>query len=122
MNALVEDQVSRLRAALDSDEVQKFMDEKLGGNRIFFGRYNGSTPVSGQFKRSDNDEEEAKLKRIRKRKLDNLKDILCDIEQQTTAIDNWINENGIDENERSLRKSMKYSFQRLSGSDDRISS
>lgn len=47
MNALVEDQVSRLRLALDSDPVLSTLDENLAGNRIRFGRYNGSTPVSG---------------------------------------------------------------------------
>ncbi|WP_115050809.1 DEAD/DEAH box helicase [Xanthomonas arboricola] len=47
MNALVEDQVSRLRKALDSSPVRTALDEVLGGNRIRFGRYNGSTPVSG---------------------------------------------------------------------------
>jgi len=47
MNALVEDQVSRLRKALDSDKAHSAMDTILGGNRIRFGRYNGSTPVSG---------------------------------------------------------------------------
>lgn len=47
MNALVEDQVSRLRKALDSDEALAAMDRMLEGNRIRFGRYNGSTPVSG---------------------------------------------------------------------------
>lgn len=47
MNALVEDQMTRLRDALDNDEVQKWMTERLKGNRIFFGRYNGSTPTSG---------------------------------------------------------------------------
>ena len=47
MNALVEDQVSRLRKALDSSPVRSALDEVLGGNRIRFGRYNGSTPVSG---------------------------------------------------------------------------
>lgn len=47
MNALVEDQVSRLRKALDSDPVLAALDEHLAGNRIRFGRYNGSTPVSG---------------------------------------------------------------------------
>ena len=36
MNALVEDQMTRLRKALDSDEVQEFFDTKLQGNRIFF--------------------------------------------------------------------------------------
>lgn len=47
MNALVEDQMTRLRDALDNDEVQKWMTEHLNGNRIFFGRYNGATPTSG---------------------------------------------------------------------------
>lgn len=47
MNALVEDQLVRLRKSLDSDEAHAVMDEELGGNRIFFGRYNGATPVTG---------------------------------------------------------------------------
>lgn len=54
MNALVEDQISRLRKALDSDEALAAMDSALGGNRIRFGRYNGSTPVPGHpFKMAD---------------------------------------------------------------------
>jgi DEAD/DEAH box helicase domain-containing protein len=47
MNALVEDQLSRLRTALDTDEAHRAQNDALGGNRIRFGRYNGSTPVSG---------------------------------------------------------------------------
>lgn len=47
MNALVEDQVSRLRLALDSDSVHTKLDNYLAGNRIRFGRFNGLTPVSG---------------------------------------------------------------------------
>lgn len=43
MNALVEDQMARLREALDCDDVRKFMQEKMNGNRIYFGRYNGAT-------------------------------------------------------------------------------
>ena len=39
MNALVEDQLSRLREALDNDEIRNY----LGNKRIFFGRYNSST-------------------------------------------------------------------------------
>lgn len=54
MNALVEDQMTRLRDALDNDEVQKWMTEKLNGNRIFFGRYNGATPTSGYPKYKEN--------------------------------------------------------------------
>ncbi len=53
MNALVEDQLSRLRAALDSNEAHAAMDRLLGKNRIRFGRYNGATPVAGHPFKSD---------------------------------------------------------------------
>ena len=43
MNALVEDQMTRLRKALDNPTIRKFFDDELNGNRIFFGSYNGST-------------------------------------------------------------------------------
>ena len=47
MNALVEDQLSRLRKALDSDRARAVLDEEIHGNRIFFGRYTSDTPVTG---------------------------------------------------------------------------
>ncbi|WP_347861540.1 DEAD/DEAH box helicase [Salimicrobium sp. PL1-032A] len=47
LNALVEDQLQRLRKALDSDEAREWFDSNRGGNRIHFGRYTGKTPVSG---------------------------------------------------------------------------
>lgn len=47
MNALVEDQMSRLRRALDSDAAHAAIDAHWGANRIRFGRFNGATPVSG---------------------------------------------------------------------------
>lgn len=63
MNALVEDQVARLRLALDSDGAHHAMDQYLGGNRIRFGRYNGSTPVSGHpFKAGGDRNVQAQLK------------------------------------------------------------
>ena len=43
MNALVEDQIARLRKAIDGDKVRAFFDEKCEQNRIFFGQYNSST-------------------------------------------------------------------------------
>lgn len=46
-NALVEDQLRRLRRTLDSDGVHRWLDAHRGGNRITFGRYTGSAPVSG---------------------------------------------------------------------------
>lgn len=64
MNALVEDQMTRLRRALDSarDQVRnapanldgvgklcarRWCDEQNGGMPFYFGRYNGDTPVPG---------------------------------------------------------------------------
>ncbi|WP_148283788.1 DEAD/DEAH box helicase, partial [Pseudomonas avellanae] len=47
MNALVEDQMQRLRKTLDSDDAREVMQERFIGNRIFFGQYTSSTPVTG---------------------------------------------------------------------------
>lgn len=70
MNALVEDQMTRLRIALDSSEVLELFDQKsnvntvgLNGNRIFFGRYNGSTPVAGEVNDDNRQYKYAELKR-----------------------------------------------------------
>ena len=43
MNALVEDQMTRLRMALDSQNARDTLDRHLNGNRVFFGRYTGQT-------------------------------------------------------------------------------
>ena len=48
LNALVEDQMRRLRSTLDSDYVHRWLDDEHGRNRILFGRYTGQTPVSGE--------------------------------------------------------------------------
>lgn len=47
MNALVEDQLARIRQALDSDEARRVLDTEANGNRIFVGRYTSETPVTG---------------------------------------------------------------------------
>lgn len=46
MNALVEDQLVRLRRALDGPQARQWLTEVRGGNRFYFGRYTGRTPVS----------------------------------------------------------------------------
>ncbi|MFD5085166.1 DEAD/DEAH box helicase [Kitasatospora sp. NPDC058406] len=48
MNALVDDQLVRLRRALDSDPVREWLDEHRQGHRFYFGRFTGSTPVTGR--------------------------------------------------------------------------
>ena len=47
MNALVEDQMVRLRKMLDSPEAIQTLDKHTQGNRIFFGRYTSASPVAG---------------------------------------------------------------------------
>lgn len=67
MNALVEDQMVRLRKAFDSDDAHRVLDEEAGGNRIFFGRYTSATPVTGWLRhpRLANDDQE--VKRVKRR-------------------------------------------------------
>lgn len=48
LNALVEDQLARLREACDRPEARAWFDSHAGGDRIWFGRYTGQTPVSGE--------------------------------------------------------------------------
>jgi len=57
LNALAEDQMIRLRKALNSHKEDKsgsldWLDENRGGHRFYFGRYTGSTPVSGTREKS----------------------------------------------------------------------
>lgn len=47
MNALVEDQMTRLRKALDSELAHEVLDRHCNGNRIYFGRYTSASPVTG---------------------------------------------------------------------------
>jgi ATP-dependent helicase YprA (DUF1998 family) len=47
LNALVEDQLMRLRLALDSAEAGRWLDGHRQGNRIYFGRYTSRTPIPG---------------------------------------------------------------------------
>jgi hypothetical protein len=47
MNALVDDQLTRLRHALDSDAARAWLDANRRGHRFYFGRYTGATPVTG---------------------------------------------------------------------------
>src|SRR5262249_36037506 len=60
MNALVEDQLVRLRRALDSPAARGWLDRERRGHRFYFGRYTGRTPVSG---RSGNAGAQARLGR-----------------------------------------------------------
>jgi hypothetical protein len=67
MNALVEDQMVRLRKALNSVEAKAALDRHAKGNRIFFGRYTSASPVPGHLIHPRRDDAQTK-KRIRNAK------------------------------------------------------
>lgn len=57
LNALAEDQMIRLRKALNSRRIEgigalDWLDKNRKGNRFYFGRYTGATPVSGSKEKS----------------------------------------------------------------------
>jgi DEAD/DEAH box helicase domain-containing protein len=47
LNALVEDQLARLRDGLEGTRADAWFKTRRNGNRFYFGRYTGRTPVSG---------------------------------------------------------------------------
>lgn len=66
LNALVEDQLRRLRECVESPDVQNWMDVNRGRNRIVFGRYTGLTLVPGKKTRPKVDELREHLKQTDK--------------------------------------------------------
>lgn len=112
MNALVEDQMTRLRKALDSDDSRGWLRENLNGNRIYFGRYNSNTPVSGTLYRT-NDEGQTvrndfKIKQLQKE--------LFQIEKDSLKVEKYISEKQKSTEEA---KELKSFFPRLDGAEMR---
>lgn len=64
LNALAEDQMARLRLALDGERVREWYSAKRPGNRFWFGRYTGWTPLA---KRSSDQNAESELRTELKR-------------------------------------------------------
>lgn len=56
-NALVEDQLARLRDGFDSAAVRPWLQTNRGGNLFYFGKYVGRTPVSGDRSSSNKESE-----------------------------------------------------------------
>lgn len=114
MNALVEDQMTRLRIALDSDRVRQWLTNNTQGNIISFGRYNGSTPVPGKLERLNDDG----IPEINNSKVDQLIRELQAIERNQQKVEEYIHQerqqgNEVDETE------LKSFFQRLDGAEMR---
>ncbi|TQN28599.1 uncharacterized protein DUF1998 [Haloactinospora alba] len=82
MNALVEDQIMRLRSSLDAPEVRSWLDANRGGNRFYFGRYTGRTPVPGPRD---------------PRRSEELKKDMSELERRYAALDQRVRDNGTDD-------------------------
>ncbi len=64
MNALVEDQMTRLRRALDSGAAREWFRSHRQGNRIYFGRYNSVTPVAGHERKKGGTLDTGRIRRL----------------------------------------------------------
>lgn len=84
MNALVDDQMVRLRKTLDSDAARRVMRERFAGNRIFFGQYNSATPVTGHRRHPRRYADPAEKKR-QQRRMRTLRAAMRDIEANQKA-------------------------------------
>ncbi len=96
LNALVEDQLRRLRMALDHPDVHAWLDRERGGNRITFGRYTGLTPVAGPETRD---------------RRDRLRRILRELDEQRRQV------REATERDRSLDPELVYHFPGLDGGE-----
>lgn len=112
MNALVEDQMSRLRKALDSDDTRSWLTANTNGNSIFFGRYNGSSPIAGELRKIKDDGTVA----VNTKKVNQLKERLKQVDVDATKVTEYIQQNNITGSEA---KDLKSFFQRLDGSEMR---
>lgn len=101
LNALVEDQLRRLRMAVDNDDVHRWLDRERGGNRITFGRYTGLTPVAGH-------ETEQSVERLRRE--------LHDQEAQRRKILDKLRQ-PLAPGEPSIDSDIEYYFPRLDGGE-----
>lgn len=99
MNALVEDQMTRLRKTLDCDEVRTHFDNQNGlkGNRIYFGQYNGKTITSGDFRGQNRNKREYCLRKLQ------------EIRNQANDIRNFVIQN------KEKKDEVSYILPRLSG-------
>ncbi|PQA55666.1 DEAD/DEAH box helicase [Siphonobacter curvatus] len=112
MNALIEDQMTRLRRALDSDEVRTWLAETTHGNRLYFGRYNSSTPIAGDLQKIDENGQCL----VNTAKLKSLREQLRSIDDAAQKIEEYIlHEKLADENPHELRSF----FPRLDGAEMR---
>jgi Lhr-like helicase len=117
MNALVEDQLTRLRKTLDSESALNWFRDNRRGNRFYFGRYTGVTPIPG----SEFEPPNGKRLKPDKDRINRLKDELRSI--QKVSEKSLENSKSITEDDDEATKETKrdsvYFFQQINGSEMR---
>ncbi len=110
MNALVEDQLTRLRKTLSAPEVLQVLDAQANGNRIYFGRYTSKSPVTGflDHPRLANDLDEIKA---RKKRIQKLREALSDVQEY------YENAKKFDEEGLAHTEETRYLFPNVLGSE-----
>ena len=114
MNALVEDQLVRLRKSLDSNEAREWFERKANGNKIYIGRYYGKVPIAGHEKSKPNPRG---VQEWDYRKIERLAKRLEEIEKGAKEAEKASNK--IPPERSDLADVIKYSFPRLDGSEMR---
>lgn len=114
MNALVEDQLIRLRKSLDSEEVREWFKDKANGNRIYFGRYYSKTPIAGHEKLGP---DSVGAQKWDHKRISRLADELRRIENEAREAEKTSAE--IRSVDPELADVIQYSFPRLDGSEMR---
>ena len=113
MNALVEDQLTRLRKALDSENAREWLGQNANGNKIYLGRYNGATPVPGDMLKAPT---RTGNRPVNKKKVDDLRRALISADKAARAAQDYANDPS---NEDPGKEDCVYFFPRLDGSEMR---
>ena len=113
MNALVEDQLTRLRKSLDSESAREWFAQNTNANKIYLGRYNSGTPVPGDM---FNPPTTRGRRSINKKKLDDLIRTLQNVDDAARVAHIYAND---PENEDPDKQECVFFFPRLDGSEMR---
>ncbi len=114
MNALVEDQLTRLRRALDSNEARAWCAQHLNGNKIYFGRYTGNTPVPGHEQNEAGNPDRSRIERLARE----LEDLDRGAAAAAEHADRMVEE-ATTEDERNAARDVTFFFPRLDGAEMR---
>ncbi|EHQ34544.1 DEAD/DEAH box helicase [Methanoplanus limicola] len=115
MNALVEDQLTRLRKTFDSDNSRNWLKNNRNNNRFYFSRYNSSTPIAGPEYSPPPKNQRGDFRK--NSRYPNRKKIL-NLAEKLKKIDD-ISEKSLEYDSVTGKNEARYFFQRLDGSEMR---